>query len=106
MIVRIVRMTFQQGQLEAFEALFLQHREAIDQQPGCLGVEWITDPEAPFVRGTLSRWESTADLDAYRQSALFGMIWPTTKAMFSQAPQVWTYHVLSLTSDSHEVPRS
>jgi quinol monooxygenase YgiN len=48
MIVRIVRMTFQQGQLEAFEALFLQHREAIAQQPGCLGVEWITDPEAPF----------------------------------------------------------
>ena len=56
MIVRIVRMTFQQEQLEAFEALFLQHRESIAQQPGCLGVECITDPDAPFVRGTLSRW--------------------------------------------------
>ena len=47
MIVRIVRMTFQKDQLEAFEALFVGHRDAIAQQPGCLGVEWITDPEAP-----------------------------------------------------------
>ncbi len=106
MIVRIVRMTFQKDQLEAFEALFVGHRDAIAQQPGCLGVEWVTDPEAPCMRGTLSRWESTDHLDAYRQSALFGTIWPTTKAMFSEAPQVWTYHVLSLASDSHEVPRS
>ena len=94
MIVRIVRMTFQQGKLEAFEALFLQHREAIAQQPGCLGVEWITDPDAPFVRGTLSRWESTADLDAYRKSNLFAQVWPSTKALFAAPPHAQSHTVL------------
>ena len=68
-------------------------RGGIESQPGCRGVELLTDPAHPCVRGTLSRWDAESDLDAYRSSALFGEIWPATKAMFDAPPMVWTYEV-------------
>ena len=93
MIVRIVRLTLKQEHLTAFERLFHAHHDAIESQPGCRGVELLTDPAHPSVRATLSRWDAESDLNAYRSSALFGEIWPATKAMFDAPPMVWTYEV-------------
>ena len=94
MIVRIVRLTLLRHQVAEFDALFAKHREQILAQQGCLGVELLTDSTRPFVRATLSRWDSEADLNAYRSSALFGVIWPATKVLFSAPPQVWSYEVV------------
>ena len=93
MIVRIVRLTLKQEHIAAFERLFHAHHNAIESQPGCRGVELLTDPSHPCVRGTLSRWDEESDLNAYRASALFGEIWPSTKVMFDAPPMVWTYEV-------------
>lgn len=92
MIVRLVRLTFHAHHLEAFEALFWTHRDAIVAQPGCQSVELMADPTNPCVRLTLSRWDSEDSLNAYRKSALFGQVWPATKALFDEAPEAWTYH--------------
>jgi len=92
-IVRVVRLTLAEEHIAAFERLFEAHHAAIEAQPGCRGVELLTDPDDPCVRATLSRWDAESDLHAYRSSALFGEIWPATKAMFEASPLVWTYEV-------------
>ena len=93
MIVRIVRLTLAEEHIAAFERLFHAHHNAIESQPGCRGVELLTDAAHPCVRGTLSRWDAESDLNAYRSSSLFGEIWPLTKTMFDAPPMVWTYEV-------------
>ena len=93
MIVRIVRLTLKQEHIAAFERLFESHHNAIESQPGCRGLELLTDPTHRCVRATLSRWDAESHLNAYRSSALFGEIWPETKAMFDAPPMVWTYEV-------------
>ena len=94
MIVRVVRLTLEASKLTAFDVLFHEHHAAIESQPGCHGVELLTDPVNPCVRGTLSRWESEDALNAYRASELFGVVWPSTKALFSDQPEVWSYEVV------------
>ena len=57
----------------------------------------ITSPDSPVATVyncsseghffTFSHWESEADLNAYRESALFGEVWPKTKALFYDKPQ-------------------
>lgn len=94
MIVRVVRLTLEASNLDAFDALFHEHHAAIESQPGCHGVELLTDPVNRCVRGTLSRWESEDALNAYRASELFGVVWPATKALFSDRPEVWSYEVV------------
>lgn len=93
MIVRIVRLHIDEARSAAFDALFWQHRDAIASQPGCLGVELMSVKDQPGVRATLSRWESVDALNAYRASKVFGEVWPATKALFADAPEVWTYEL-------------
>ncbi|MGB1384135.1 MAG: putative quinol monooxygenase [Flavobacteriales bacterium] len=106
MIVRVVRLSLNRKDLAAFDALFHRHHADIESQFGCRGVELLTDPTDPSIRGTLSRWESEDALNAYRRSELFGVVWPATKALFSAPPEVWSYEVaergqgLSLAFDS------
>ncbi|RMG71630.1 MAG: antibiotic biosynthesis monooxygenase [Bacteroidetes bacterium] len=90
MLIRLVRMRFRPETLETFEALFAQHKIAIRQVSGCLHLELHGDPGDPLVRYTLSHWDRQADLDAYRKSPLFGLVWPQTKALFSEAPQAYS----------------
>ncbi len=93
-ILRIVDMVFRADEREAFLALFAEHRESIAGRPGCGGVvlmerELEASEEVGF--STVSRWRSTADLDAYRRSELFGVVWPATKRLFARAPRATSY---------------
>ena len=90
-IIRIVRLTFSESTIEAFEELYLKHAEAISSQPGCFGVELVVDVNDSFVRATVSRWDSVESLNAYRKSELFGEVWPATKALLVGKPEVWSY---------------
>ena len=94
MIVRVVRLTLSEENVSAFEAVFRTHQDAIASQPGCMGVEMLSDPDDNCIRGTLSRWRSEEDLSAYRASSLFGEVWPITKSLFAAKPEVWSYEVL------------
>ena len=89
-ILRIVKMEFQLEAVEGFYALFFEIRPRIEAMPGCQKVEMLTSADHPQLRTTLSWWTSQDDLNAYRKSALFGSIWPKTKALFANKPVAWS----------------
>ena len=94
MILRTVHMHFRPEAVPAFMALFETHRDAIAAQPGCQGVHLIQSSAAPERLGTVSIWDTEADLDAYRHSALFGTVWPATKALFASNPSAESHRLL------------
>ena len=84
MLVRIVRMTFQEDKLSDFQAIFDRSKHQIRSFPGNHHLELLRDPDQPNVRMTYSLWESADALEAYRQSALFRITWAATKALFAE----------------------
>ena len=94
MILRTVHMHFRPEAVPAFMLLFETHRNAIAAQPGCRGVHLIQSSTSPERIGTVSIWDSALDLEAYRQSALFGTVWPATKALFASNPSAESHRLL------------
>jgi quinol monooxygenase YgiN len=94
MIVRIVHMHFAPENTEAFLALFDAHRAAIAAQPGCHSLQLVRGLNHRECISTISQWDSQTHLDAYRHSALFGEVWPATKALFSAPPQAESHELL------------
>lgn len=84
MLVRLVRMTFREDQLPAFQAIFDQSKHAIRAFPGNQHLELLRDPSHPNVRMTYSLWQSADALEAYRQSELFRTTWAVTKVLFAE----------------------
>ncbi|GAB4011968.1 hypothetical protein GCM10028808_26920 [Spirosoma migulaei] len=84
MLVRIVRMTFQEGKLADFHAIFDASKQHIRSFPGNCHLELLRDPDHPNVRMTYSLWSSAEALEAYRQSDLFRTTWAATKALFAE----------------------
>jgi len=95
-IVRWVRLSIRRNAVGAFDVLFEAHRDAIAGFPGCRSLTLLTDGDESgegVLRATLSHWESLESLEAYRASALFGVVWPQTKALFAAPPVVETFAV-------------
>ncbi|WP_347160162.1 putative quinol monooxygenase [Pontibacter chitinilyticus] len=90
MIVRIVRMTFQENKTAEFLEIFRQSRDKIQAFDGCRHVELLQDIKQPNVYSTYSLWDSEEHLNRYRHSELFGTVWPATKALFTEKPQAWS----------------
>ena len=86
MLIRIVRMTFEPEQVPAFLALFRESKDRIRAQPGCQHLALWQDATDPAIYCTHSHWNDARALDAYRQSALFGEVWPATKRLFAAPP--------------------
>lgn len=99
MIVRIVRMKFRPEALAAFQDIFDQSKADIRRFPGCSHLELHADAKDPHVRYTYSHWRSQSDLDAYRDSSLFGQVWPATKALFAERPQAFSLTQLETVSE-------
>ncbi|WP_234735875.1 putative quinol monooxygenase [Tellurirhabdus bombi] len=83
MLVRIVRMSFQEDQITAFLAIFNASKPKIRSFPGCRHLELLRDLDQPHCFVTYSHWETPEALDAYRQSDLFRTTWAATKKLFS-----------------------
>jgi len=90
MIKRIVKIELLADKIEEMQAIFRETKHLILAQEGCLQVELLrcTAPDNIFF--TFSIWESEEALDAYRRSALFGQVWPRTKALFAQPAEAWS----------------
>lgn len=93
MILRIVRMTFREEEVAAFLAHFEEIKSQIRHFPGCRGLKLLSDAHDPRVFATHSFWDSEDDLNAYRDSELFGKVWPVTKARFAEKVQAYSYTV-------------
>ncbi|MFM9945734.1 MAG: putative quinol monooxygenase [Bacteroidia bacterium] len=90
MINRIVKMTFEGENTEAFQNLFENVKNKIENFEGCHGVKLLRDVNNPSIFFTYSLWDDENYLNAYRKSALFDDTWSKTKALFSQKPEAWS----------------
>ncbi len=90
MILRIVRMEFQEGKEDEFKKLFMFQREKLLQFPGCLSVKLYRDASLPNVFYTYSLWESLDALENYRKSEIFLSVWKKVKKLFSGKPLAYS----------------
>lgn len=86
MLIRIVRMTFQEDKLDDFQQIFNNSKAHIRAFPGCRHLELLSDLNNPSIRMTYSHWDSPDALENYRQSELFRTTWATTKVLFADKP--------------------
>ena len=90
MIVRIVTMHFREEGVPVFLGIFTANQNAIRNFPGCRHLELLRDVNHPNIFTTLSHWDSTADLDAYRKSELFEGVWTRVKKLFAARAEART----------------
>lgn len=86
MLIRIVRLTLEPARVAEFVRIFQASEDQIRAMPGCRFLELWQDADEPNVYCTHSHWDSADALNAYRRSALFGQVWPATKALFAAPP--------------------
>ena len=90
MLIRLVKMTFQQDKVNEFLAEFEAKKAQIGSFPGCQSVELLNDLANPNIFFTYSVWNSEDDLEHYRNSELFNVTWETVKKLFAAKPEAWS----------------
>ncbi len=96
MLIRIVRMTFQEDKLDEFMTIFNESKAKIRAFPGCQHLELLRDINRPSVRMTYSLWESEEALEQYRVSELFVTTWAATKVLFADKPVAFSAEKLDV----------
>ena len=91
MLIRVVRMTFREDKTEDFLDIFKNSCAKIRGMQGCTHLELLQDANEPNVYSTYSIWNSEDDLNNYRRSELFGVVWKQTKALFAAPPVAQSY---------------
>jgi quinol monooxygenase YgiN len=90
MMIRIVKLHFQDDKIDQFLAFFDTIKEKVNEFPGCLGMKLLHDINNPSIVMTYSHWNEAQDLENYRTSETFGTIWPTIKPWFAEKPEAWS----------------
>lgn len=90
MFVRIVKMSFHEENIPAFLENFDSIKEKIRGAEGNRFLELYQDKNNPCIFFTYSFWETEADLENYRRSALFDDVWTFTKKLFNDKPEAWS----------------
>lgn len=89
-MIRIVKLTLDPNHLDDFLTHFETVKNKINTFPGCLGMQLLLDKKTKGILFTYSEWEDETALNNYRNSALFGSIWPTVKKWFIDKPEAWS----------------
>ncbi|MDQ1166019.1 heme-degrading monooxygenase HmoA [Flavobacterium sp. SORGH_AS 622] len=79
MFVRIVKMSFHEEKIPDFLENFESVKEKIRNAEGNRFLELYQDKNDKCIFFTYSYWETEADLENYRNSELFNMVWDFTK---------------------------
>lgn len=90
MFTRIVKMEFKEEEVASFLANFETVKLKIRSFPGCEHLKLLRDKNDPTIFFTYSKWQTEADLEAYRSSALFKGVWATTKPKFRSKAAAWS----------------
>ena len=90
MIIRIVKMTFEKEKVTEFQDVFHSSKHLIRNFEGCTHLELLNDIDSPHIYFTYSHWQSTANLENYRNSELFKTVWSKTKILFSAKAEAWS----------------
>jgi autoinducer 2-degrading protein len=86
-LIRIVKMTFQEEQVDTFLHIFEERKERIMSYPGCTDLELLRHDNIFF---TYSKWDDEAALEHYRTSSLFRSTWSLVKPLFAARPEAWS----------------
>lgn len=90
MFIRIVKMEFQQDEIDAFLQNFNSVKKKIRSFPGCQHLELYRDKNNSNIFFTYSKWKEETDLENYRTSDLFKGVWSVTKPKFSKKAEAWS----------------
>ncbi len=96
MLIRYVRMTFQEDKTEVFQEIFETSKDKIKAMAGCQYLELLRDINQPNIFMTHSHWESETDLNNYRDSELFKTTWAKTKVLFAEKPLAFSVESLTV----------
>jgi len=94
MLVRIVKMSFHEENIDAFLENFNQMKEKIRNAPGNNFLELYQNQNNKEQFFTYSYWDSEEDLNNYRNSELFYDVWNFTKVLFNEKPEAWSVNKL------------
>lgn len=94
MIIRIVKMTFQQDKTADFLKVFNESKHLIAGFEGCTSLKLLNDRNNPGIFFTYSHWESEENLEKYRNSELFASVWAKTKILFAAKAEAWSVNEL------------
>lgn len=100
MIIRIVKMTFRNEEVENFLALFDAVKLKIRNFEGCEHLELWQQKGRPEVMFTYSKWKGESNLQVYRNSTLFRDTWALTKIKFRKKAEAWSMEQL-VSSDNN-----
>lgn len=89
-MIRVVRMVFEENQVDAFLANFHLHKEKIRNFPGCHHLELWQDENEKNIFMTYSHWNNEESLNQYRDSELFKSVWSYTKKLFKEKPMAFS----------------
>lgn len=90
MLTRIVKLTFEESKIQEFFDFFETIKHKVNTFEGCRGMQLLRDIDNPKVVFTYSHWENVESLNNYRDSEVFGDVWPTIKLWFSEKPEAWS----------------
>ena len=90
MIIRIVKMEFEEHLVAEFLQIFAASREKIRAFPGCTHLQLLQGEADHRVFFTYSHWDGEVELEAYRNSDLFRSVWRNTRKLFRKAPRAWS----------------
>ncbi len=91
-------MTFRTEGVDTFLAHFRTHKMRIRNFEGCQHLELLRDLDQPNIFFTYSYWNDPSDLERYRQSDLFRLVWKETKPLFEARPEAWSVQRAETTS--------
>jgi quinol monooxygenase YgiN len=86
MLIRVVRMNFEEDKVENFLEIFNKSKNKIRSFEGCHHLKLMQDYHRSNIFVTYSHWENDEALDNYRNSELFEKVWADTKALFASSP--------------------
>jgi hypothetical protein len=91
MIKRLVKLQFQENQVENFLQIFAETKSQIRHFPGCRHLELWRTGNTFF---TYSIWDDEAALENYRHSELFKTTWARTKVLFAEKAEAWSVQMI------------
>ena len=94
MIIRVVKMVFNEDDVESFKNLFEERKSLIRNFEGCTHLELWQDKTHQNIFFTYSWWDSEEHLNTYRASHFFDDTWTTTKQKFAARPEAWSVEML------------
>ncbi len=100
MIIRLVKMTFAENEVDEFKRLFELVKDQIVEFDGCSALDLLQDKNDKRIFFTYSKWDDEASLEKYRNSTLFTNTWAKVKLLFVDSPNAWTTKNISTSIDT------